>query len=157
MSQTLTNKLIAPHGGELVLNIASMQEQTELRECANSLPQVQVDSRRLADLEMLANGAYSPLNGFMTRNDYLEVVNEMHLSNGLPWSVPITLAVSTEQAATLSEGSQIALVDAQGTFSPSLTRPNLVSRPCSSITPFFVAPVIPWRQRRPVRMAAIST
>jgi sulfate adenylyltransferase len=121
MSQTRINTLIAPHGGELVLNIASGQEQAELRECANSLPQVQVDSRQLADLEMLANGAYSPLNGFMTRNDYLEVVNEMHLSNGLPWSVPITLAVSTEQAAILSEGSLIALVDAQGTLQAIMT------------------------------------
>ena len=69
MSQTLINTLIAPHGEELVLNIASVQEQAELRECANSLPQVQVGSRQLADLEMLANGAYSPLNGFMTRKD----------------------------------------------------------------------------------------
>ncbi len=121
MSQTLINTLIAPHGEELVLNIASVQEQAELRECANSLPQVQVGSRQLADLEMLANGAYSPLNGFMTRKDYLGVVNEMHLSNGLPWSMPITLAVSTEQAAILIEGSQIALVDAQGALQAIMT------------------------------------
>jgi sulfate adenylyltransferase len=121
MSQTLTNTLIAPHGGELVLNIASGQEQAELLECANSLPQVQMDSRQLADLEMLANGAYSPLNGFMTRDDYLEVINEMHLSYGLPWSMPITLALSTEQAATLSEGLQIALVDAQGALQAIMT------------------------------------
>src|SRR2546430_16877949 len=121
MSQTLINTLIAPHGEELVLNIASVQEQAELRECANSLPQGQVGSRQLADLEMLANGAYSPLNGFMTRKDYLGVVNEMHLSNGLPWSMPITLAVSTEQAAILIEGSQIALMDAQGALQAIMT------------------------------------
>jgi sulfate adenylyltransferase len=114
MSQTRMDTLIAPHGGALVLNMANSQEQAELRERANSLPRLQVGSRQLADLEMLANGAYSPLNGFMKRNDYLSVVNEMHLSNGLPWTVPITLAVSTEQAATLSEGSQIALIDAEG-------------------------------------------
>ena len=98
----------------MVLNIAGGQDQLELRERVNSLPQVQVGSRQLADLEMLANGAYSPLNGFMKYNDYLSVVNEMHLSNGLPWTVPITLAVSAEQAAALSEGSQIALIDAEG-------------------------------------------
>src|SRR6266487_2027541 len=114
MSQTLMDTLISPHGGAMVLNITGGQEQVELRERANSLPQVQVGSRQLADLEMLANGAYSPHNGFMKYNDYLSVVNEMHLSNGLPWTVPITLAVSAEQAAALSEGSQIALIDAEG-------------------------------------------
>jgi len=108
--------LIAPHGGELVINAASEQEQMELRELAKSLPCVQIDSRQLADLEMLATGAYSPLGGFMSRADYLGVVNEMHLSNGLPWSIPITLSISSEQAATLKEGTQVALINAQGSL-----------------------------------------
>jgi sulfate adenylyltransferase len=115
------NGLTAPHGGELVLNMAGQQEQVELREYAHSLPHVQVSSRQLADLELLANGAYSPLGGFMTRSDYLGVVNDMHLSNGLPWSVPITLAVSIERAETLKEGSQIALVDAQDALQAVMT------------------------------------
>src|SRR2546430_16479869 len=106
----MINGLIAPHGGELVTNMAGESERAELQERARSLPQVQVGSRQLADLEMLAIGAYSPLGGFMTRADYLGSVNDMHLSNGLPWSVPITLAVSTEQASALKEGSQVALV-----------------------------------------------
>ncbi len=118
---TLLNGLTAPHGGELVLNMAGEQEQAELREYANSLPRVQVSSRQLADLELFANGAYSPLGGFMTRSDYLGVVNDMHLSNGLPWSIPITLAVSIERAETLKEGSQIALVDAQNTLQAVMT------------------------------------
>ena len=105
----------------MILNMASDQEQSALRQLANSLPQVQVGSRQLADLEMLANGAYSPLNGFMKRNDYIGVVNDMHLSNGLPWTVPITLSVSAEQAADLKEGSQIALVDAQGALQAIMT------------------------------------
>src|SRR5215467_434828 len=102
--------LIAPHGGELVLNMAGEQEQTELRDRSRSLPQVEVGSRQLADLEMLAIGAYSPLNGFMNRGDYLGVVNEMHLSNSLPWSIPITLSISSEQAEKLKEGTQVALI-----------------------------------------------
>ena len=121
MQQKQTHTLIAPHGGDLILNMASDQEQSALRQLANSLPQVQVGSRQLADLEMLANGAYSPLNGFMKRNDYIGVVNDMHLSNGLPWTVPITLSVSAEQAADLKEGSQIALVDAQGALQAIMT------------------------------------
>jgi len=117
----MTDGLIAPHGGELVLNMAGEAERVELRERAKGLPQVQVVSRQLADLEMLAIGAYSPLGGFMNRADYLGVVNDMHLSNGLPWSVPITLSTSSEQVATLKIGSQIALVDAQDALQAVMT------------------------------------
>src|SRR5579864_6161621 len=97
----LFNGLIAPHGGELILNLAAEPERTELLKRAPNLPQIQVGTRQLADLEMLANGAYSPLRGFLTRADYLSVVETMHLGNGLPWSIPITFAVSQEQAASL--------------------------------------------------------
>ncbi|HLQ11329.1 MAG TPA: sulfate adenylyltransferase [Ktedonobacteraceae bacterium] len=113
--------LIAPHGGELVLNMAGEQEQAELRQRSQSLPQVEVGSRQLADLEMLAIGAYSPLRGFMTRADYVGSVDTMHLSNGLPWSVPISLPVSESQAESLQEGMQIALVNAHGTLQAVMT------------------------------------
>src|SRR5205809_5117233 len=88
--------LVAPHGGELTLNIVSEAEGAEWQVRAKSLPQVVVSSRQMADLEMLAIGSYSPLTGFMQQADYLSVVQDMHLSNGLPWSLPITLAVTTE-------------------------------------------------------------
>ena len=117
----MVNQLIAPHGGELIVNMATEAEQTELRERAKGLPQVVIGSRQLADLEMLAIGAYSPLGGFMTRQDYLGAVNDMHLASGLPWSVPITLATSTEQAKTLKEGSHVALVNEQGTLQAVMT------------------------------------
>jgi sulfate adenylyltransferase len=117
----MTEGLIAPHGGELIINMASEPERSILREQARTLPQVVVASRQLADLEMLAIGAYSPLGGFMKRDDYLQVVNTMHLTNGLPWSVPITLAVTSEQAGNLKEGSQVALVDAQGVLQAVMT------------------------------------
>jgi sulfate adenylyltransferase len=110
----MTDALITPHGGSLILNFADSYEQQVLRKQAQSLPQVVIGSRQLADLELLANGAYSPLKGFMARADYVSVVNDMHLSNGLPWSVPITLSVSAEQVATLKEGQRIALVDEAG-------------------------------------------
>src|SRR6266702_287288 len=117
----MINGLIAPHGGELVTNMAGESERAELQERARSLPQVQVGSRQLADLEMLAIGAYSPLGGFMNRADYLGCVHDMHLSNGLPWSIPITLATTTEQAAALKESSQLALVNAQGALQAVMT------------------------------------
>src|SRR5438270_6574369 len=112
----MQNGLIAPHGGELVLNMAGEQERAELQERARSLPRIEVGSRQLADLEMLAIGAYSPLSGFMNRRDYLGVVNDMHLANGLPWSIPITLSISSEQATSLKEGMRVALVNAQGSL-----------------------------------------
>jgi len=117
----MMNQLIAPHGGELVLNMAGENERAELLERARSLPQILVGSRQLADLEMLAIGAYSPLGGFMKRADYLGVVNDMHLANGLPWTVPITLSTTSEQAATLKEGSQVALLNEHGTLQAVMT------------------------------------
>jgi len=101
--------------------MAGESERVALQERASSLPQLEVGSRQLADLEMLAIGAYSPLRGFMTKADYLGSVNEMHLANGLPWSIPITLAASMEQAANLIGGSEIALVNAQGTLQAVMT------------------------------------
>src|SRR5437879_2103751 len=118
---TMTNQLIAPHGGELVLNMADEAERAELQARAKSLPEVGIGSRQLADLEMLAIGAYSPLGGFMKHADYLGVVNDMHLENGLPWSIPITLSATSEQAAAWKEGSQIALVNEQGALQAVMT------------------------------------
>jgi len=117
----MTDSLILPHGGKLIINMVDEAERTELQERAKSLPQITIGSRQMADLEMLAIGAYSPLSGFMTQADYLGVVNDMHLSNGLPWSVPITLAVSKEQAAGIPTGSQVALINEQGTLQAVLT------------------------------------
>jgi sulfate adenylyltransferase len=117
----MTNGLIAPHGGELVTNMASEAERVALQEQAKGLPRLVVGSRQLADLEMLAIGAYSPLGGFMRREDYLSVVNDMHLKNGLPWSIPITLSTTLEQAAALKMGSQVVLVDGQGALQAVMT------------------------------------
>jgi sulfate adenylyltransferase len=110
----MTDELIAPHGGALVVNLADEAEQVRWREEARGLPRFPVQARAAADLEMLANGAYSPLTGFLMRDDYLSVVSAMHLSNKLPWSIPITFAVTAEQAAQAKEGSQVALFDEQG-------------------------------------------
>jgi sulfate adenylyltransferase len=101
--------------------MAGETERTELQERAKNLPSLTIGSRQLADLEMLAIGAYSPLRGFLDRADYLGVVNNMHLSNGLPWSVPITLATTRQQANELHIGSELALVDEQGVLQAVMT------------------------------------
>ncbi|GCE16736.1 sulfate adenylyltransferase [Dictyobacter kobayashii] len=116
-----TDGLITPQGGKLMINLASEAELQELQEQVSELPRIIIGPRQLADLEQLANGAYSPLQGFLKRDDYLSVINTMHLDNGLPWSIPITLPVTREQAATLTEGERIALVNDKGELYAVLT------------------------------------
>jgi sulfate adenylyltransferase/3'-phosphoadenosine 5'-phosphosulfate synthase len=102
-------KLITPHGGELVDRWAHGAEKERLAEKAKSLPAITLDERAAADVENIAVGAFSPLKGFMTSKDYLRVVREMRLENGLVWSVPITLAVTQAQAESIRVGSEVAL------------------------------------------------
>jgi sulfate adenylyltransferase/3'-phosphoadenosine 5'-phosphosulfate synthase len=107
--QTAARKLVVPHGGELVDRWARGAEKSKLVEKAKSLLAVTLDERAGADVENIAVGAFSPLKGFMTSKDYLRVVREMRLENGLPWSVPVTLAVSGVQAEQIRVGGEIAL------------------------------------------------
>jgi 3'-phosphoadenosine 5'-phosphosulfate synthase len=104
-----TGKLIAPHGGELVTRFVAATERPRLEERIKSLPVVDLDERAESDVEMIAVGAFSPLRGFMNQKDYLRVVREMRLERGLPWSMPVTLATTEEQAGKLALGSQVAL------------------------------------------------
>ncbi|MDO8616690.1 MAG: sulfate adenylyltransferase [Dehalococcoidia bacterium] len=104
----------APHGGRLVDLLVTGAAAGALRETAQALPKIALTSRDLSDLELLTVGGYSPLQGFMTRADYLGVVNDMRLASGVAWPMPITLAVSAEQAASLKEGQDVALADDSG-------------------------------------------
>ena len=93
--------------------VAHGAEAAALRTRGNGLPRIPVSEHTRSDLYLLAVGGYSPLEGFMGRTDYDSVLERMQLASGLPWSVPVTLAVSTDQvAAGLDDGSEIALVDA---------------------------------------------
>lgn len=107
---------IAPHGGQLINRIATPEQRQEFLDKADHLPRLQLDQRAVSDLEMIAIGGFSPLTGFMAQQDYDRVVNEMHLSNGLPWSVPITLSVAEAVAAPLKIGSLVRLDDWTGRF-----------------------------------------
>jgi sulfate adenylyltransferase len=107
---------ITPHGGQLINRIATPAERQEFLDQADYLPRVQLDERLLSDLEMIAIGALSPLSGFMEKADYERVVTEMRLTNGLPWSIPITLSVPPDGADLLKEGEWVRLDDPQGRF-----------------------------------------
>jgi sulfate adenylyltransferase len=101
---------IPPHGGHLVQRLAQPDEAREWRERRAGLPAVVLNDRQVSDLEMIATGGLSPLTGFMGRDDYESVVRSMHLAGGLPWTIPITLAVGAGEAASLSEGQEVALL-----------------------------------------------
>jgi sulfate adenylyltransferase len=96
-----------PHGGHLVNRIVSGEEAQELRARAVKLPLVCLSARQASDLLLIGNGAFSPLQGFMGQADYERVVTEMRLSTGLPWSLPVTLAVNDLDARAV--GTPIAL------------------------------------------------
>ncbi|MEO0866900.1 MAG: sulfate adenylyltransferase [Cyanobacteria bacterium J06642_11] len=113
---TLTNDLIAPHGGTLINRLASGEQKEEFLSKAEFLPQVTLDERALSDLVMIAIGGFSPLEGFMGKADYEPVVTDMRLASGLPWSVPVTLSVSEEVAAPLEEGMFVRLNDSTGRY-----------------------------------------
>lgn len=121
MSETTTVSSIAPHGGTLVNRFVPQDKQSEVRAKAASLPQIALNERQISDLELIAIGAVSPLTGFMGKADYDSVVHEMHLANGLPWSIPVTLAITPEQAETLKSGSEVALTGEDGTVLALLT------------------------------------
>ena len=104
----------APHGARLVDLVVSGPEAEALRRRAAELPAIRLSARSLSDLELLAIGGYSPLTGFMTQADYGPVVKEMHLASGLPWPMPITLAVSSEEAGAPRESDEVALADESG-------------------------------------------
>jgi sulfate adenylyltransferase len=105
---------IQPHGGRLVSRLVQGPERERWVEKAEGMKSLRLNRRKLCDLEMLAVGAYSPLEGYLTRKDYESVVASMHLANGLPWSIPITFRVTQEQARPLKEGEEITLKDEAG-------------------------------------------
>ena len=105
---------IAPHGGELVNCTLTGEKRDFWIKKSKELPSVIVDNSILSDIEMIACGAMSPIEGFMCRDDYNHVIEHMRLTSGLPWSLPIVLGVSPDQADEFDVGAQIALKDEKG-------------------------------------------
>jgi sulfate adenylyltransferase len=105
---------IAPHGGELVDRMAPEEQRDELLQRAERFTKITLGPRALSDLEMISTGVFSPLTGFMVREDYESVVETMRLKNGLVWSLPITLPVSEKEADDIRVGEEISLSDATG-------------------------------------------
>ncbi len=104
---------IAPHGGKLVNRIVSMEERELLLDKATNydMKKIQLNSREMSDLDMIAVGAMSPLEGFMSKADYDNVLDNMRLFSGLPWSIPIVLSATKDKIEGLKPGKDVALVD----------------------------------------------
>ncbi len=122
--------LIPPHGGKLVNLIVEEGQRRALAEQAKGMPRIRLPEREQCDLELLAVGALSPQVGFMGEAEFHRVLDEMKLSSGLPWTVPITCSVdrATAERIALETGNAAALGMNCKTFSASFApRPRTVS------------------------------
>jgi len=119
MSTTQTgsgSQLISPHGGKLVNRLVDAAQAKALKDQAASLPSITLSAKQACDLEMIAIGAFSPLEGFVGRSDFESICREMRLADGTIWPIPITLAVSDDVKSRLQEGGQAALKHPDGTL-----------------------------------------
>jgi sulfate adenylyltransferase len=108
------SKLVPPHNSEQVKPLLLPEtERGEERKRAAKLRKIPLDSRTVSDVLMLAMGAYTPLDGFMGRDDWRGSCVDMKLTNGVFWPIPITLSVSTDVADGLREEEEVTLVDAE--------------------------------------------
>ncbi|MFB6355581.1 MAG: sulfate adenylyltransferase, partial [bacterium] len=108
--------LIRAHGGNLVNRFLPESEAEIWRDKKDELETIVVDHRQESDLEMIAMGAFSPLEGFMGKEDHESVVEDMELSDGTVWPIPITLSVSQEKADSLPDEGAVALENEDGDF-----------------------------------------
>ena len=106
---------ITAHGGSLVDRfISSPVEREQASARAASLPRIKVDAYAAFDIDGIAKGIFSPLKGFMNEEQTLRVLDSMELAPGIPWTIPILLAVSEEEGARLSPGTDVAIEDDRG-------------------------------------------
>ncbi len=109
-----------PHGGELKDLYLSSDDAKQEKSKAKDYPSWDLTPRQVCDLELLLNGAFSPLEGFLNKDDYDSVVKTMRLVSGILWPIPITLDVSEDFAADLATGQHIALRDLEGVLIATL-------------------------------------
>ena len=106
--------LIDPHGGKLVNRVCESHIRDYLMGQIPEMEKLLISDREASDLEMISIGAFSPLEGFMGKDDYLSVLKNNRLKNGVPWTIPITLATTKEDAGRFVIDKDIALCDKDG-------------------------------------------
>jgi len=105
---------VAADEGDLVNLLVSEERTAEIKRDAVLWPSWDLTPRQLCDLELLTNGAFSPLNGFMGEDDWASVCSSMRLADGTLWPIPVTLDVPEDVARTLCRGDHLALRDPEG-------------------------------------------
>ncbi len=113
-------ELIMPHGGLLKQLYLSPEESRAEQSAARDYVSWDLTARQLCDIELLLNGAFSPLEGFLNKADYDSVVETMRLADGTLWPIPINLDVTEAFAADLEAGQRIALRDEEGVLIATL-------------------------------------
>ena len=106
--------MIQPHGGKLIDRVLTGREKDEAVARSARLPRLVIDSELLSDVENIATGVYSPLEGFLGPGDFRSVLAGMRLRNDLPWTIPIVLDVDRESAGRLKTGGEVLLEDETG-------------------------------------------
>ena len=106
--------LISPHGGQLVNRKLDGAGRQDAFEQAHALPRITLSQRNIADIECIATGVYSPLTGFVNEDEYTSIVDNMRLTSGLAWSIPVTLQIAESEAGKCNVGGQIALAHPNG-------------------------------------------
>ena len=110
----MSQQLIAPYGGVLNECLADAETARQLKAESKGFPSIDLTERQICDLELLMNGGFSPLEGFMGQADYEGVVENMRLADGTLWPMPITLDVDAKVAGALAVGQKVALRDLEG-------------------------------------------
>ena len=109
------------HGGALVDRfVPAGEEHAGVLAAARSMTAVTLTSVQQSDLFCIATGVFSPLTGFVGREDYESILDGMRLANGVVWSIPVTLAVTADVASGVAEGATIALKDSRGTITGTM-------------------------------------
>lgn len=104
---------LAPHGGKLIDRFLTGAALEAAKAKAKSLPKITVDAYAAFDIDCIAKGIFSPLTGFMNEAEVRGVIDTMHVKPGIPWTIPILLAVSQAEGDKLQVGSEIAIEDDQ--------------------------------------------
>lgn len=112
--------LIQPHGGSLVNLLATDERKAEMKVASREWPSLTLTPQQICDLELLINGGFSPLKGFMNKADYEGVCSQMRLSDGTLWPIPIRLDVSEQMGKGLKAGEVLSLRDLEGTMLAAL-------------------------------------
>jgi sulfate adenylyltransferase len=106
--------LIPPHGGRLIDLLVTPERAEQLKAASREWPSWDLTPRQMCDLELLLNGGFSPLEGFLGEADHLAVCEQMRLADGTLWPIPVVLDVTEEVAKTLGPGAALALRDPEG-------------------------------------------